>query len=207
MTPLPTKTTTPRTARGQGARRGLLLLAVCGFACATAVAMTIYEWRAAIDPVAAAVPAAQGSGARPRLPAPAAPTPPLPSAAAATAAAAGSAENPAAPSPTTRRHRRGHRAPGELAAVPLRALAAQLTADLRTVRPQLAACLATGGDAMPRSLRLDVETGDGEARIVGVPALTDDSAFYHCAEQTLRGRTVASPGAKAGRRTSLVVPL
>jgi hypothetical protein len=69
--------------------------------------------------------------------------------------------------------------------------------------------VATAGsrDATPRSLRLDVETGDGEVRIVGVPAPDDGSAFYRCAEHELKGRTVASPGAIAGRRVSVMLPL
>jgi hypothetical protein len=159
--------------------------------------MAIHEWRAEIDPVA---PAAQGSAARAWLPTGVAPT--LPPA----VAVAGSAEDSALPPPTSRRrHHRGRRDPVQLAAVPLRALGAQLTAELRTLRPQLEAC--DGRDAMPRSLRLDVETRDGEARIVGVPAPDKGSGFYRCAEQTLSGRTVASPGAKAGRRIEVVVPL
>jgi len=201
MSPMPRKTPMPRTDGGRAARRGLLVLAVCGLACATAVAMAIHEWRAAIDPVAAAVPAG-GSGARGRLPAGAAPT--LPAAGAVARAAAGSAEDTAVP-PINRRHRRGHGARAAPEALALRALGAQLTAELHTLRPRLEAC--AGRDAMPRSVRLDVETGDGEARIVGAPAPGEGSEFHRCAEQTLRGRTVPSPGVKAGRRTSMVVPL
>jgi hypothetical protein len=70
-----------------------------------------------------------------------------------------------------------------------------------------ASAIAASHEATPRSLRLDVETGDGEVRIVGVPALDDGSAFHRCAEQELRGKTVASPGATAGRRISVVLPL
>jgi len=199
MTPVSTKTPMPRTDRSRAARRGLLVLAVCGLACVTAVAMTIHEWRAAIDPAA---PAAQASGARAPLPAGVA-TPPAPTLPSAVAVAGSQPDT--APPPTNRRHRRGHGTRAAPEALAFRALGAQLTAELHTLRPQLEAC--TGRDAMPRSVRLDVETGDGAARIVGVPAPDEGSAFHRCAEQTLKGRTVASPGAKAGGRISVVVPV
>ena len=70
-----------------------------------------------------------------------------------------------------------------------------------------AAAHAASREAMPRSLRLDVEIGNGEVRIVGVADPGDGSAFYRCAEKELTGRTVASPGTRAGRRISVVLPL
>jgi len=79
---------------------------------------------------------------------------------------------------------------------------------LRAGEPSLSAApIATSRGAMPRSLLLDVETGDGQAWIVGVPAADEGSAFYRCVEKALTGRTVASPGARAGRRISMMLPL
>jgi len=235
----------PQNDPGWISRRGALLLAVCGLACLTAVAMMIREWRAAVAPVA---PVAAQAGDRARPP-----------------GSFGEAQTPSAgrakptdtmrtpPPPSRRHHRRGNRVPAELAGVSLEPVAAQLAAELSSVRPQLEACtrvgagdsnaaataaaaravqntalqaddpslsaeqkallrdlgaaaVAGGREAMPKSLRLEVETGDDEVRIVTVLA-PDDGSFYRCADRTLKGRTVASPGATAGRRTSVILPL
>ncbi len=83
------------------------------------------------------------------------------------------------------------------------ALSPEQEALLRNLESQ---AVAAGHAAAPRSLRLDIETGDGEARIAGVSPPHDDSAFFRCAERELRGRTVSSPGARAGSRVSVVLP-
>jgi hypothetical protein len=72
---------------------------------------------------------------------------------------------------------------------------------------EVAAASAVSHTATPRSLLLDVETGDGEVRILDVPPGSEGSAFLSCARQALSGRTVRVPGAKAGSRLSLALPL
>jgi len=60
--------------------------------------------------------------------------------------------------------------------------------------------------ATPRTILLDVETGDGEVRIADVSPANDGAVFVTCARQELRGRVVPVPGAKAGTRTSVALP-
>ncbi|APR82562.1 Hypothetical protein A7982_07911 [Minicystis rosea] len=73
-----------------------------------------------------------------------------------------------------------------------------------------AAAIAVGGRAVPRTIVLDVETGDDEVRIVGVPSGSNGSAddpLLLCAQQELGGRVIPIAGAKAGSRIPIAVPL
>jgi hypothetical protein len=75
-------------------------------------------------------------------------------------------------------------------------------------RVQAAARAST--PAAPRTILLEVETGDREVRIVDVPSVGDGSVFLACARQELSGRRLplpAGPAGAAGQRLSVALPV
>jgi hypothetical protein len=73
-----------------------------------------------------------------------------------------------------------------------------------------AAATAAGNRAGPRTIVLDVETGEGEVRIIGVPPASNgslDDPLLICAERELGGKVIPVAGVEAGSRVPVAVPL
>jgi hypothetical protein len=104
-------------------------------------------------------------------------------------------------------------------------LAAAIRSGLQDLEPRLSECfdrpdragpVRTAADAAegavmgPTVLVLQLETRDGEVRVVDAPVATrgeTDDGVVACAQRVLRGRTFPAPGARAGARHRVLHPL